>query len=284
MKATDAKKIILIFVLAVGLHLLFLSLASGLIADCRVRGVDDVLCMVLQCFLKILQFLIPILIIRLIGGITFRYEDFPATQESPQQLSHSPILLFAAALGGMTLLRYIIAGIAHLLQSQHIVLPSASVHYSKTPVGTVLFFLSSVLLPALLEELFYRSMLLRLLLPCGHVIAIVFTALTFGLMHYYPLSIIYAVLIGIILGYCAIACRSLLLCISLHFCNNLIIFLHDLWPEVEQQALSPFLIIDIILLAGGLICTGILLRQIMQNRRRHKVDAAQNNAKEGVLR
>lgn len=92
------------------------------------------------------------------------------------------------------------------------------------------------------EELLFRGLVLRSLEPYGRKLAIVVSAVFFGLFHGNPLQTPYAFAVGLVLGYAALE-YHLLWAIVLHIANNLL-FAYGLpqllasLPELAQGFLT----------------------------------------------
>ena len=97
-----------------------------------------------------------------------------------------------------------------------------------TPLRVILYFLSTVILPALVEELAFRGFVLHLLLPYGKVFAVITSGVLFGLMHGYLPQILYASVAGILIGYFVVRCDSLWIGVFIHLTTNLMSFLFDM--------------------------------------------------------
>lgn len=92
-----------------------------------------------------------------------------------------------------------------------------------SPVG--LFFLELFLvafLPAICEEFLHRGILLQGIRSIGYKKAIIISGILFGLIHFSITQTIYATVIGILLGFVAIASKSIFPAIIIHFTNNAI--------------------------------------------------------------
>ena len=88
----------------------------------------------------------------------------------------------------------------------------------------VLQFLVLCVMPAVMEELFFRGALQGLLRPCGSAVAIFGPALLFALLHLDPIQGLTALVCGVFLGWLAERSGSILPGILLHFTNNCIAF------------------------------------------------------------
>lgn len=93
--------------------------------------------------------------------------------------------------------------------------------------GTELFlqFLVLCVMPAIVEELFFRGALQGLLRPCGSEVAIFGPALLFALLHLDPIQGLTALVCGVFLGWLAERSGSILPGMLLHFVNNCLAFL-----------------------------------------------------------
>ena len=93
--------------------------------------------------------------------------------------------------------------------------------------GTELFlqFLVLCVMPAIVDELFFRGALQGLLRPCGSEVAIFGPALLFALLHLDPIQGLTALVCGVFLGWLAERSGSILPGMLLHFVNNCLAFL-----------------------------------------------------------
>jgi len=86
--------------------------------------------------------------------------------------------------------------------------------------GIFISVLSIAVLPAILEEIVVRGIIMQPLRRFGDKFAIVASALIFGIMHGNMVQIPYTMVAGLFFGYLAIATGSLWPSITLHFINN----------------------------------------------------------------
>lgn len=88
-------------------------------------------------------------------------------------------------------------------------------------MGTWIGFLAIVLIGPVMEELLFRGWIMRVLLErTTPTKAIVYSALIFGLIHMNPVQIVYAGLIGLILGWLYYKTGSLIPSIVMHIAAN----------------------------------------------------------------
>ena len=106
-----------------------------------------------------------------------------------------------------------------------------------TPVSLILNLFVVAVLPAILEEMVYRGFLLQALRRYGDGMAILVSAVLFGLMHGNILQIPFAFLIGLVMGFLVVQTGNIWMAVALHFTNNAIAVLLDYFTlnqNVEQ--------------------------------------------------
>ena len=84
----------------------------------------------------------------------------------------------------------------------------------------ILLFITMVVVPAFVEELLFRGLILENLLPCGKTVAIFGSAFLFGMMHQNVEQLLYATGAGIVFGWIYVRTRSIWPCVLAHFINN----------------------------------------------------------------
>ena len=127
----------------------------------------------------------------------------------------------------------------------------------------VLLFLTLAVVPAFVEELLFRGVILENLLPCGKAVAILGSAVLFGMMHQNAEQLLYATGAGIVFGWIYVRTRSIWPCVLAHFINNFqsvlqTAFLARLPMDRAQAALY---IVEAMLLVLGILSGIYLLRQ-----------------------
>lgn len=136
------------------------------------------------------------------------------------------------------------------------------------PVGTLVLL---VAVPPVVEETLCRGLVLRAMLwRWKPAMAILVSALVFGLIHLNPWQFFYATWLGLILGWVYFRTRSLGLCMVVHAVNNGLSWLVLRWQpdwmglERKSHADPPVHLPPLLLLAGfGFVVAGaaLLLRQ-----------------------
>ncbi|MBR4868595.1 MAG: CPBP family intramembrane metalloprotease [Clostridia bacterium] len=91
---------------------------------------------------------------------------------------------------------------------------------AKTPYELIVELLYICVVPAIVEELAFRGVVLQILRKYGDGFAIVVSALLFGLFHGNVVQLPFAIGLGIVAGYITVRTNSMLPAMILHFCNN----------------------------------------------------------------
>ncbi len=143
-------------------------------------------------------------------------------------------------------------------------------------VQLVLMLVELVVVPAFVEELLFRGVILSNLLPFGKGTAVLGSALLFGLMHQNAEQLLYATAAGAVLGWIFVQTRSIWPCVLMHFVNNF----HSVLQTVllsrvpgESTELSLY-VLQAVLLGLGLFC-GVRLFCEKKEREQAPADAAQ---------
>lgn len=125
-------------------------------------------------------------------------------------------------------------------------------------------FLAVVILAPIAEELLFRGIIFRMLVKhWSEVAAIVVSALLFGLYHMNLMQAIYVLPIGLLLGYTAYKCKSVLPCILIHMINNFMPYVVGVLPEALQE--EWFFAIIVVVCAGALYTIWKLHRKTQDN-------------------
>jgi len=121
--------------------------------------------------------------------------------------------------------------------------------------GFLMSVVSTAILPAIIEEIIIRGIVMQPLRRYGDLFALVFSSLLFSIMHGNMVQIPYTFTAGLFFGYVVIATGSLWPSIIIHFINNLyaviIMAVSDNYSETVSSVVS-------VLLLGLLIILGIV--------------------------
>lgn len=138
------------------------------------------------------------------------------------------------------------------------------------PVGLLLNILTICVLPAFLEEMVFRGYVLQALRPHGDGVALLVSALLFGLMHGNVLQIPFAFVVGLVLGFVVIRTNNFFVAVVIHFLNNFMSTMLDYAGYyLSDAALNVLTIVIFSLLAaiGGIAALVLYIRRspVMQS-------------------
>ena len=88
--------------------------------------------------------------------------------------------------------------------------------------GFLLAFISTVVVPAFIEEFACRGLMLGLLKKHGEAFAIIASSILFGLMHGNFEQMPFAFLVGLVLGFITVKSGTILIAIAVHAFNNFV--------------------------------------------------------------
>ena len=128
-------------------------------------------------------------------------------------------------------------------------------------IEIILLIISTAVIPGIVEEIMFRGIILTNLAPYGKGMAIVASAFLFGLMHMNPSQFFYTTLMGITLGYIYVKTRSIWICMVIHFTNNALGVLQQIFYQCYDIGKADELsaIMMIIVATLGMVSVGALL-------------------------
>lgn len=141
--------------------------------------------------------------------------------DKPQKAKYLPIVIIAGF--GVCLFGNVINSYFTLFFQMF---TGSELNYSiatKTPTtvsGILLFYLGTAAIPALIEELALRGIVMQPLRRYGDWFAIICSSLVFGFMHCNLVQIPFAFIAGIVIGYAVIITESVWTGVIIHFLNN----------------------------------------------------------------
>lgn len=145
------------------------------------------------------------------------------TQLNGFSKKHLPLsfLLFVGMLLG---LGFVNGVFAHFLKNLGLNLPQSQVAVNS--VGELIVYgVTLCLIPAVVEELFFRGLILGQVKNGKPIYSILYVGVLFALYHASPTQLIYQFIYGGLLTLLAIVCKSVIPCIITHFLNNFAIIL-----------------------------------------------------------
>ncbi len=128
--------------------------------------------------------------------------------------------------------------------------------------GLVLLFVSSAIVPAIVEEILFRKVIFERLVPYGKAFAVLSTALLFSLMHTNISQFLYAFTGGLFLGYITAKSRSVIPAMVLHFSNNCLSLIYLLISEFTTGKIdNVILFFDIALGIFGIVSLCFIIKK-----------------------
>lgn len=213
---------------------LVLTVASQLGLLARVTGWVNTYerYMLLNMLVYLLCLAVPAVVAALVGG--YRQNPFASKRVGGG-------VLFVGVFGGMAIA--VFANIAaswlmNWLTTLGIPEPEMPDLIEPTLVSLMLNIVSTAVLPAIVEEMIFRGYILGALRVHGDGLAVVVSAVLFGLFHGNILQIPFAFILGLVMGYLVVQTDSILPAMLFHFANNLmsvlLTFFGKCYPEQRE--------------------------------------------------
>lgn len=208
-------------------------------------------------------FALPVLFFRLFSGhkTTQRmYMEFKLPRES--------VLYIFAALAMISAAVYVNSFMVDLIEINVAVEEVVSHPVVTSNYEMVLMVIIVAVVPAFVEELLFRGMILTNLLPYGRTTAVLASALLFGLMHQNIGQIFYTTVGGLVLGFIYVKTRSIWVGVLIHFVNNFISVIQDVISErLTQFNVNLVLgLMEGVIFALGIVSAVILLHRAEDHR------------------
>lgn len=248
---------LLFFLALFFLYSLAISLLDALTADHGIAG--EIIYESAYGVLYAAVFLLPVLFFRLISGGKPReqiYFERHLPRETPLYLFLGLAVILAAA--------YLNSLLLEIFDYSEFTEAIFSGNEVSTNYQVVLAVFTTAVVPAFVEELLFRGMVLTNLLPYGRTTAIIGSAILFGVMHQNAGQLLYATVAGLVLGYVYVKTRSIWCCILLHFVNNFYSVLQSVWWERLSPSTSDLVIgiLELLIFALGILSfVWLLLRE-----------------------
>lgn len=179
-----------------------------------------------------------------------------------------PFLFIPTAIGGLYVLNLCInLLIGDLLTPFDTPLTMDS--FVKTPAAIAIYFVYAAVLPALLEEWFFRGLVQKRLIPVvGETAAILLSAFLFGMMHLDPGQSIFAFGFGLFAGYAYSKTGSIWFGVLIHMLNNAISVASGYWYLVFDSEIMRVLFDVFTLVMMGVGIVGLLVYRGTAKKRR----------------
>lgn len=210
---------------------------------------------VVSGLLYALSFLLPILFYRHLSR-----DEAVQPIRAREPMPRKTVLYVLFGLAVVSAAAYLNARIVELFEHSFAVQGAVEEAQALTDLDLVLLFFTLAVVPAFVEELLFRGLVLSNLLPYGRTTAVLASAVLFGVMHQSADQIFYATAAGIVIGWVYVCTNSIWPCILLHFCNNLrSVFQTGVIDRLPPRAASAVLYVaEGVLLAAAIICACFL--------------------------
>lgn len=211
-----------------------------------------------EIFLYLSQLCVPFAIWMIVREQPFRSYLHPSRPQTDKPVNVFTVLGFtvaalAAANAFLTLLSALLAPLDLPYNAEDLVAP-------ENGFVMALSFVSTAILPALVEEFVFRGILFGELLRFGRGFAIIASAILFASVHGSPQQILYSFVFGLILGVLTLKTGSIGPAVFLHFFNNAYAWVMELlYQRLSEDAYYLLsLTADAVITAAGLICLCVL--------------------------
>ena len=151
------------------------------------------------------------------------------------------ILAVCLCLGMLFGLGFLNQVVANVLTGLKLNVSNGTTFVIDTPIKFVAFIFFIAVLPAVVEEMFFRGILLNSLKDSKPVQAVLTVAFCFSLYHCSATQFVYQFIFGALLCLIAIGAKSIIPCIIAHFLNNFIILLFE-YVKFNVNLLNPLII------------------------------------------
>lgn len=203
------------------------------------------------------MFTLPFIIFFKVAG--YRISDL-AIFSKPKKKSFLPLFLMGIAFCAFANIAVSIAG--NIFSAFGINYEVDARENPQGILGFALTFISTAVVPPLVEEFACRGLILGSLRKFGDGFAIIVSSVIFGLMHGNFQQIPFAFLVGLVLGYITVKSGSLWIAVAVHAFNNFIKVFFDYLPEtlpVMAQNVMYMVLLAVIMILG--IVSLVMLRK-----------------------
>jgi membrane protease YdiL (CAAX protease family) len=123
-------------------------------------------------------------------------------------------------------------------------------------------------LPAVIEELLFRGVILKSLKQYGTVMAVLLSSAMFAAFHLNPAQTVYQFILGIMFAAIALRTGNLVLCMLLHFINNFLIITYTFIAGGDTMVYTwnAFTVITAIVLA---VLGAVVIATVVKSLRRY---------------
>ena len=238
---SKTKSASLTFLVMMFIYLVLILLIPSVLATFLQK--DSIVFSAITSFISPISIVLSLLLIKFLGG------------EKPNKLlknlKFNPVFIPVSAIISLSLL--VGFGFINIYISIALNLGGTSIVFNG--VGSyILYIVTTAIVPAVFEEIFFRGYILENLREAGDIFAIIFSGLFFALFHLSLSQFVFQFICGIVFAIIKIKSKSIIPSIIAHFSNNFII-LTLLYFKVNEE----FLLNPIYIAIGIIVCVSIVL-------------------------
>lgn len=175
---------------------------------------------------------------------TYSEQKLAETMNGPRwtkYLSLTAAIQFAATVLGYMILLYVFLIFEESIQAFFQSFLIGEELTTISPIVYFVFFLNVCILAPLSEELFFRGILLRrFMIKWSPQKSIIVSSILFGIIHFSPVTVVFAFLLGCILGYTYLKTKSIVVPMLIHSFSN---FLACIQFYISNQMTSKSLLL-----------------------------------------
>ncbi len=218
---------------------------------------DPAALQVLQIVISTIMFTIPVVIVAKLSG--YSISELVPLKKPERRLSVS---LFFFGVAFCAFANIAVSFASSIFEGAGV---EYSVDYGENPqgfFGFLLVMLSTVAVPALVEEFAFRGVVMGMLKKFGEGFAIIVSSIIFGLIHGNFEQMPFAFLVGLVLGFVRIKSDSLWICCLIHAFNNFIsVFFEYAFGSVAVQTQNViYMFVLMVCLLSGLCGVFVLAK------------------------
>lgn len=209
---------------------------------------------VLQIILSTFMFLVPFTVAAKCAGVRI---DNTVMFEKSKKSSFLPLFLFG--IGFCSFANVATTYVSAIFQNFGI---DYDVNFGENPSGVfgfLLTFISTAIVPALVEEFACRGIVLGLLKKHGKAFAVITSSVIFGIMHGNFEQMPFAVMVGLILGYIYVKTENIWICVAVHSTNNAISVILSYLENITSSNVQNLIYIIYLIISMLAAILGVLL-------------------------
>ncbi len=145
--------------------------------------------------------------------------------------------------------------------------PTSPDNIEPTVTSLLINIVATAIFPAIFEEMVFRGYILGALRPHGDKLAVIISALLFGLIHGNILQVPFAAILGMVLGWLVVQTNSIWPAVALHGANNLFSvvmqWLERKFPDNEMMSGAAFFVLVV---AGAIVLIALFVNKTAYHR------------------